>query len=748
MAYIIKATLEDTHPPVWRRIALPEGTGFKDLHRVLQIAFGWEEAHLHEFTFPGGDIQIVPRGETIYDDGEYEDRAVALDFLAACKWVRYTYDFGDDWRHKIVLEKTEQPDMGEGAVILKAKGDNFEEDSGGVWSDERVSFDMEAANARLQRLSIKAVKSSKKCQSLVSQLKTGKSVRSMARSMDRLSQIDQLMQLLAEHGAWGQEEEDFIPDFLFDDSARGRMVSDWQGFIDENLFGEGEFVVNLQDVQGTMEEAFAECAEETLALYGSHLQLKESGGEGAVTAGELAVFFHENPRYLLYVLEDEEYIFLKKLHSMPAHRSFSSERVEDADGIIKGIVLGLLNVHISGKSSKRVANLSFTKDAAEIFAALTEEQIQEVRKGLAKAGEQLMKLINSYGFLKIGELVEEFVRLYHSKLEKVEIARIIYWHICFMQKADYLIDEEQGDYVFMPYIDGEYLLEAQARYGVDQVPIRKLAAKELLSDVQDLCGRLKPWKNFRECIQDDFGCKEEEAEYWLNTFYEGVRDGDGVEDLWIMFQDSFDLKYLMVRSETWMMFMDMCLETPLPMLRSHTREEYARLTGKEPWELGLIRWEEAPEEEWETVEGGEYALLRLSPQLQYRIYKNMSTGRSRESGVKLMRQAIQEAGEQPDDLSFLLAMAYMKEARWKDAMRLFKQLEAVDETVPMVLREIKELAPEGMWQDSWDWDAEEEGPADIIPFQRGTPKVGRNDPCPCGSGKKFKKCCMGKGIYD
>jgi preprotein translocase subunit SecA len=23
-------------------------------------------------------------------------------------------------------------------------------------------------------------------------------------------------------------------------------------------------------------------------------------------------------------------------------------------------------------------------------------------------------------------------------------------------------------------------------------------------------------------------------------------------------------------------------------------------------------------------------------------------------------------------------------------------------------------------------------------------KVGRNDPCPCGSGKKFKKCCLGK----
>lgn len=30
------------------------------------------------------------------------------------------------------------------------------------------------------------------------------------------------------------------------------------------------------------------------------------------------------------------------------------------------------------------------------------------------------------------------------------------------------------------------------------------------------------------------------------------------------------------------------------------------------------------------------------------------------------------------------------------------------------------------------------GPA---PVKSTTPKVGRNDPCPCGSGKKFKHCC-------
>lgn len=25
--------------------------------------------------------------------------------------------------------------------------------------------------------------------------------------------------------------------------------------------------------------------------------------------------------------------------------------------------------------------------------------------------------------------------------------------------------------------------------------------------------------------------------------------------------------------------------------------------------------------------------------------------------------------------------------------------------------------------------------------KQGPPKIGRNDPCPCASGKKFKKCC-------
>jgi preprotein translocase subunit SecA len=40
------------------------------------------------------------------------------------------------------------------------------------------------------------------------------------------------------------------------------------------------------------------------------------------------------------------------------------------------------------------------------------------------------------------------------------------------------------------------------------------------------------------------------------------------------------------------------------------------------------------------------------------------------------------------------------------------------------------------------------GSGDLQPVQqvvRGTAKIGRNDPCPCGSGKKYKKCCGANG---
>jgi len=41
-----------------------------------------------------------------------------------------------------------------------------------------------------------------------------------------------------------------------------------------------------------------------------------------------------------------------------------------------------------------------------------------------------------------------------------------------------------------------------------------------------------------------------------------------------------------------------------------------------------------------------------------------------------------------------------------------------------------------------DGDGEDQGEVALdLPVRRSLPKVGRNEPCPCGSGKKYKNCC-------
>ncbi len=50
-----------------------------------------------------------------------------------------------------------------------------------------------------------------------------------------------------------------------------------------------------------------------------------------------------------------------------------------------------------------------------------------------------------------------------------------------------------------------------------------------------------------------------------------------------------------------------------------------------------------------------------------------------------------------------------------------------------------ELATFERLDDAWYFVEGE--PVTTKPYVREEPKVGRNDPCPCGSGRKFKKCC-------
>jgi preprotein translocase subunit SecA len=68
----------------------------------------------------------------------------------------------------------------------------------------------------------------------------------------------------------------------------------------------------------------------------------------------------------------------------------------------------------------------------------------------------------------------------------------------------------------------------------------------------------------------------------------------------------------------------------------------------------------------------------------------------------------------------------------RDLLRTRRQQQSLSYSQP-------EDTPEPVWQPSQP--QEQQSAAAVKTVVRNNPKVGRNEPCPCGSGKKYKKCC-------
>jgi hypothetical protein len=82
---------------------------------------------------------------------------------------------------------------------------------------------------------------------------------------------------------------------------------------------------------------------------------------------------------------------------------------------------------------------------------------------------------------------------------------------------------------------------------------------------------------------------------------------------------------------------------------------------------------------------------------------------------------------------------------------------AAKRQIPALIRDFFSwCASSGSWPPAQEWAAwvdllepkflakfRDDGSVKGETFKKNYTTVNRNDPCPCGSGKKFKKCCMG-----
>lgn len=129
----IKVSLLDVDPSIWRRLLVPQDVPLARLHRILQLAMGWSDSHLHQFRV--GELRFAEPDEEDFDPKPIDYRRIALNQVAPHRGSTcvYEYDFGDGWEHLIEVEEELPIETVSGAVPRCLAGERAcpPDDSGG-----------------------------------------------------------------------------------------------------------------------------------------------------------------------------------------------------------------------------------------------------------------------------------------------------------------------------------------------------------------------------------------------------------------------------------------------------------------------------------------------------------------------------------------------------------------------------------------------------------------------------------------
>ena len=351
--YICKIVIEDTHPPVWRRVAIPDKITFAELHEIIQILFGWEDEHLHEFQIPSDCITIG--SEEAYRGKCYNEEETLVDsFFRNYKWIRYTYDFGDNWRHKINVEKVGVDYSLRTATLLKYKGDNFEEDCGGVWWGEetaRKAFQQEFVNAKLAAWKMDIHEELEEVPLLKGSMENFKEM------------LSELMKLKPEvlQSRLAQVAEDIQGEA----SQMTQKISAWKEF-EECMEAK---TLLLLPPEKSQKELLLDLGEKEAADYYKYLRIARPGVfHKQEKVEEITQILQAHPEYLLYVFDKDEYRellqWLKYTHgsklAAPQNRAM----------IIKALGMGLADF----TATRNGGNLSFATDAANLVGSISAKE--------------------------------------------------------------------------------------------------------------------------------------------------------------------------------------------------------------------------------------------------------------------------------------------------------------------------------------------------------------------------------------
>lgn len=107
--YIFKVSHEQE---VWRRIAIPAEESLADLATAILNAFDFDSDHLYEFLYKNYFGKKVSVGHSNMDAELFASEVLVGDIpISISTSMVFHYDFGDDWRFDVLLERIEPSDL-------------------------------------------------------------------------------------------------------------------------------------------------------------------------------------------------------------------------------------------------------------------------------------------------------------------------------------------------------------------------------------------------------------------------------------------------------------------------------------------------------------------------------------------------------------------------------------------------------------------------------------------------------------
>ncbi|WP_026666431.1 IS1096 element passenger TnpR family protein [Butyrivibrio sp. FC2001] len=731
------------------------------------------------------------------------------EFFDDAKSFSYHYDFGDDWYHTVQIEKIIDDYEFDYPMVIKFKGDTPPEDCGGIWGyyelldrinnpddpereelaewfeNQTISpYDMEWVNREL----VKFKKTKKKIKPITEAELLGKqfapkpdyTLNQVKVSKNR--QHDKTRETIAEYAKAIKKINTRIEELVdFQRTADKNLrntygdtnVDEYYEFIDQNNNGEKKIKTdfdydNWKDVSVTiskhqMQDLMLNLRDIDIKNYIKYLQIPDKAGTTKLARiKKLLDELGKHPEYYLYMFTKDEAEMLfdlydGKLKELGINIYISDDLIET---ITISILMGL--IEIKEKGSK--AEIRFAQDAGAIIEgirAVFKKSAKKLYKELDDFDIKLGGLIRTYGVVELDKIAPLIKSIWGTEEISKDVIRKTYLHCTMPSKVWTATDYLAGvSYVAMPFLDAQDIMKYRHGKLASDFNYRKFSKNDAQITHYDMTDIYHCWSELAQLFIAEMEFDEYELADHLDRLFMLVLNGGDAAEFFDVLCDIYPTNDPFLLSEFWNFSIECVLDTGIPHLMGYSRYEYYEHTGQRPQELPIT----SRATTGKKSKGPKAHLMYFPEDVHWELFEIRNADRMLENKEEIANRAEKLLEQYPDNLELMA-----------DLSNLFLAIRYVDR-VEFLLRRIKRLNPDsvkvvnrmlnvikkgnipdffeqsGPFSDVDDYDGGNFfGDEDFSipqPIVREHPKIGRNDPCPCGSGKKFKKCCMGKGIYD